>query len=61
MRLTPESFDYLTAINITTGFRGLFLGDYVGLTSAGSDFFAFFSVTTDDDPANAVFVPIRGQ
>ncbi len=58
LRLTPESFDYLLAVQ----FQGrLFLGDYVGLASFRSDFFAFFSVTTDDDPANAVFVPIRGQ
>ena len=58
IRLTPESFDYLAA---PTSGRGLFLGDYVGLTSAGSDFFAFFSVTGDADPGNTVFVPIRGR
>jgi len=40
---------------------GLFLGDYVGLAAAGDDFFAFFPVTAEDDPANAVFVPIRAQ
>lgn len=38
-----------------------FHGDYVGLVSSGSDFFAFFSASTADDPANAIFVPIRGQ
>jgi hypothetical protein len=56
VRLTPVSFDYLLAPKRTDGF---FLGDYVGLAAAGDDFFAFFPVTTDDDPANAVFVPIR--
>jgi len=59
IRLTPESFDYLTAPTAYDG--GLFLGDYAGLTSAGGDFFAFFSVTGDGDPANTVFVPIRGR
>ena len=56
IRLTPSSFDYLLAPKRTDG---LFLGDYVGLAAAGDDFFAFFPVTTLDDPANAVFVPIR--
>lgn len=55
IRLTPESFDYLTA---PTSGAALFLGDYVGLTSAGSDFFTLFSVTGDGDPANTVFVPV---
>ena len=58
LRLTPEPFDYLLAPYF---FDGLFLGDYTGLTSWGSDFFALFSVTTEDDPANAMFVPIRGR
>jgi len=39
----------------------LFLGDYVGLAAAGSDFFALPSITTEDDPADVVFIPIRGR
>jgi hypothetical protein len=58
IRLTPNSFDYEVA---PTGRRGLFLGDYMGLTATGHDFFAFFSVTAGDDPANTLFVPIRGR
>lgn len=60
LRLTPDSFDYLKApfTDLTLN-QGLFLGDYVGLTSFGSDFFALFSVTTGDDPADVIFVPIR--
>jgi hypothetical protein len=60
IRLTPSSFDFLLAPELTPN-NGSFLGDYVGLASAGDDFFAFFSVTTADDPANAIFVPIRAQ
>ncbi len=55
LHLTTQSFDFLHAPEST---RGSFLGDYVGLAASSSDFFAFFSVTTVDDPANAVFVPI---
>ena len=58
VRLTATSFDYLEAPRVT-GQRLLFLGDYVGLAAGGSDFFSFFSTTTDEDPANGVFVPIR--
>ena len=58
IRLTAESFDYQLA---PSSDRGFFLGDYVGLATAGSDFFALPSVTTPDDPANAVLIPIRGQ
>ena len=61
VRLTPDSFDYALAPLVTGGSSGLFLGDYVGFTSSGSDFFALFSATTEDDPANAIFVPIRAQ
>jgi hypothetical protein len=61
VRLTPESFDYALAPLMSGYNTGLFLGDYAGLTSAGNDFFAFFSVTTANDPANAIFVPIRGR
>jgi hypothetical protein len=58
VRLTESSFDLLAA-PMTRG--RLFLGDYVGLAAAGNDFFAFFPVTTSDDPANTIFVPIRGR
>ena len=61
LRLTPSSFDYLRAPDITTGSQGLFLGDYVGLAPSGNDFVAFFSATTDTDPANTYFVPIRAR
>ena len=57
-RLTPESFDYLAAPDSNLGY---FLGDYVGLASAGRDFVTLLSVTTDDNPADAIFVPIRGE
>lgn len=33
----------------------------VGLASAGSDFFALPSITTDGDPADTVLIPIRGR
>jgi len=58
LRLTQDTFDIL---NAPLAGDLLFLGDYVGLTSSGSDFFAFFPVTTEDDPANAIFVPIRAR
>ena len=58
LRLTPEPFDYLLAPYFLDG---LFLGDYAGLSSQGSDFFALFSVTTEDDPGNVIFVPILGR
>jgi hypothetical protein len=58
LRLTQDTFDILNAPLVGDL---LFLGDYVGLTSSGSDFFAFFPVTTEDDPANAIFVPIRAR
>ena len=57
-RLTTSSFDFSQAPTTT---RGLFIGDYAGLTSHGTDFFAAFSVTAEGDPANVVFVPIREQ
>jgi len=57
-RLTATSFDYQAAPDSN---RGYFLGDYVGLAAAGSDFFALPSITTDSDPADVVFVPIRGR
>jgi hypothetical protein len=62
VRLTPESFDYALApyADVTSN-QGYFLGDYMGLTSAGSDFLALFSVTTEKHPADTVFVRIRGR
>jgi hypothetical protein len=58
LRLTPEPFDYLLAHYFLDG---LFRGDYAGLSSQGSDFFALFSATTEDDPGNVIFVPILGR
>lgn len=51
-RLTDASFDYLEAPNA----GGLFLGDYEGLTAAGSDFLAFFQqALSPADPASGFF------
>lgn len=51
-RLTDASFDYLQAPFA----NGLFLGDYVGLTSDGTDFLAFFQQSFSmDDPASGFF------
>lgn len=50
-RLTDASFDYLQAPYS----GGLFLGDYVGLASDGSDFLAFFPQSSAADPANGFF------
>jgi hypothetical protein len=60
LRLTPESFDLALApyADVTSN-QGYFLGDYVGLASAGSDFLALFSVSTQEHPADTVFVRIR--
>ena len=57
-RLTATSFDYQAAPDSN---RGYFLGDYVGLAAAGSDFFALPSITTDSDPADAVFPVCLGR
>ncbi len=62
VRLTPESFDVLRAPFASGAtVHGLDLGDYRGLTSIENDFLAMFSVTTDDDPADVVFVRVRVQ
>jgi hypothetical protein len=50
-RLTDVSFDYLLAPLA----GGLFLGDYVGLTSDEEGFGAFFSQPFNGDPANGYF------
>jgi hypothetical protein len=49
LRLTDTSFDYAEAP--VTG-AGLFLGDYVGLTSDGADFISFFQQSSSSDPAD---------
>lgn len=51
LRLTDASFDYLPAPFA----GGLFLGDYVGLASDGSDFGAFFQQSSAADPADGFF------
>jgi hypothetical protein len=50
-RLTPSSFNIREAAFA----RGYFLGDYVGLASAGSDFVPLFGSTVGAGPSN-VFV-----
>jgi hypothetical protein len=56
IRLSEESFDYLTAPVVP---RGLFLGDYVGLAAVESDFVAMFPVSTEADSAHVLSVRIR--
>jgi hypothetical protein len=46
-RLTTDSFDITTA-PVAPASRGYFLGDYEGLSSAGSTFYNLFVVTTGD-------------
>ncbi|MFW2386758.1 MAG: sialidase family protein [Polyangiales bacterium] len=58
VRVTKESFDISKAIASS---RGLFLGDYMGLTSFGSDFFTAFTVTLPSETQNIVFAPILGR
>ena len=59
LRLSARSFDYQTAPLVASG--DAFLGDYLGLATAGSDFYAVIAVTTENDPGDAVFVPILGR
>jgi hypothetical protein len=49
-RLTATSFDITTA-PVAPASRGYFLGDYEGLSSAGSTFYNLYVVTTGN-PAN---------
>lgn len=56
IRLTEDSFDYLTAPVIP---RGLFLGDYAGLAALENDFVSFFPVSTGADSAHVLSVRIR--
>jgi hypothetical protein len=62
IRLTEEPFDFLTAplagATQTVGLN-LFLGDYVGLASAGSDFLALFPQSSPEDPATVFFSRIQ--
>jgi hypothetical protein len=54
VRITNESFDLLQAGN-------LFLGDYMGLTSFGSDFLAAFAISGPADQQDIYFAAIRGR
>jgi len=51
LRLTDDSFDYVTAPLA----GGLFLGDYVGLDADDTDFLSFFQQSSEDDPADGYF------
>ncbi len=53
-RITASSFDMRTAPFA----RGLFLGDYEGLTTQGGQFLALFSQTHGTDPASVFFTRI---
>jgi len=54
VRLTDASFDLRQAPQLVGagGPEGFFLGDYMGLASAGEDFLALFSQPHDSDPAS---------
>jgi hypothetical protein len=51
VRLTDASFDYAQAPFA----NGLFLGDYMGLASDGTNFLSFFQQSSVGDPANGFF------
>ena len=53
-RVTPTSFDHKLAPDA----GGLFLGDYVGLTTAGSQFLSMFTKTEPTDPASEFVVDL---
>lgn len=53
-RVTATSFDHKLAPNA----GGLFLGDYVGLTTAGSQFLSLFTKTEPTDPASEFVVDL---
>jgi len=55
-RVTPTSFDH----KLAPFARGLFLGDYMGLTVRGSAFLAAFGKTTSTDPANIYVSRLAG-
>jgi len=54
VRLTDVSFDLRQAQRLggEGGPEGFFLGDYMGLASAGKDFIVLFSQPHDSDPAS---------
>ena len=51
VRLTEESFDYLTAPQA----GGLFLGDYLGLAAKGDKFYSFFQQSSAEDAGSGFF------
>ena len=56
--VTDTSFDY--ALAPFAG--GLFIGDYVGLDTAGNDFLAFFTqAVSEEDPSSAFFRRVKGK
>ena len=55
-RVTPTSFDH----KLAPFARGLFLGDYMGLTVRGGAFLAAFGKTTSTDPANIYVSRLTG-
>ena len=58
LRLTAESFDYLTAPQA----NGLFLGDYMGLAAKDGSFFSFFQQSSVEDFADGFFARVdRGD
>jgi hypothetical protein len=64
VRLTSRSFDYHRAFYMEAAIghgEGYWLGDYVGLAAAGTDFLAAFTVTTEADTGDIVFarIPVR--
>jgi hypothetical protein len=58
VRITNESFDVLQASPTS---RGLFLGDYMGLTSLGSDFFTAFTISGPGDEQDIYFASVWGR
>ncbi len=58
VRITNESFDMLKASPTP---RGLFFGDYMGLTSFGSDFFTAFAIAGPGDEQHVYFAAVRGR
>lgn len=58
-RLTPNSFDvrqFVTRSTILSGYSGYFPGDYVGLSGAGNDFVAAYTVSNQNysSPQNPI-------
>ena len=57
IRLTNDSFDLLSAPVA----RGLFLGDYAGLSAVGNRFIAVFGISSNRDPANMFSRRFKGS